>query len=757
MKNFQELFQTYQANITTGMLRDFAKYLGVSEESLKALGAGYYPLEQAWIFAERDAKGKIIGLLKRYSNGKKIMIDSSKRGLYYVLNPEHKETKNTGSLLQSFIRISQAKVKCPICGKSDWCLVSRSNPEDPAEAICNRPIAEQGAAARIGEAGWLHILDKSRAKKYTGQNLLLSTDRPYLVVEGVTDVLAAYDIGFQAVGRPAAQSGIDQAAKLLRGKRTIIIGENDDGIGIQGMEMTFGKLQKVCKKVSKLLPPPGIKDLREWVEHGLTDKTFFEYLPEHASSKIDPNLLEDPTPLGIAEQWLQEKYTSGIYLFFRHHRGNWWKYNNGQYTKIYKDILDKEFYDYLQDKYYIDYSGKEQKTKQYIPTEFEIRKIEHALLRQAQILNGPDADEPFIIAGCKSKIKFDRQKCVVFENGILNIETGKLTSLSPEFFITSTIPYKYNEDANCPLWKKTVKEWFNDDKETILLLQQWFGYNFIATNYLEAMMVLFGQPGSGKSTTTKILAELLGPGRCSAIEFRDLGYAFGMQQLVGKYAAILSEDQATKQLDNNQILQMIKRLTGRNRVVIRQKYKDSFTTELFIRLTYECDALPRFIDNPQALQRRVNILYFPNSFRDSPNVFLKDQLLKEIQGIANWSLQGLRDLIKNDKFIQPKTAESVKKEFQYMTSPMAAMADDCLDFSDSNIYTPRDQLYDLHRIWFQEMGYTLYNRIWFFRILKTTFPNLQQIRPQIGNKQIYCYKGVKITPDAYEKYLGRPT
>jgi putative DNA primase/helicase len=756
MKNFPDLFQTYQGNVTSGMLREFAESLKVSVESLEALGVGYYPLEQAWVFAERDAKGKIIGLLKRYSNGKKRMVDSSRRGLYYILNPEHKENKNTKSLLHDFVRISEAKVQCPICGKPDWCLVSRDNPHDPSEVICNRPIAEQGNIARIGDAGWLHILDKNRAKKYTGKDLLLPTEHSYLVVEGATDVLAAYDLGFVAVGRPSAQGGIDQAGRLLFGKRAIVIGENDSGAGKQGMEMTFAKLQKACKKISKLLPPPGVKDFRDWVDHGLTERSFFEYLPEHASSKTDDNLLEDPTPLGIAEQWLKEKHINGIHLHFRHHRSDWWVYNNGQYDKAYDDILDKEFYDYLEKKYYIDSDAKEQRTRRYVPTEFGIRKIKHALLRKAQILNGPDTDEPFIISGCKSKIEFDRQKCIIFKNGILNIETRKLSLLSPEFFTTSTIPYNYDEDAACPLWERTVKEWFNDDKDSILLLSQWYGYNFLATNYLEAMMFLFGQPGSGKSTITEILSRLLGPERCSAIEFKDLGYTHGMQQLVGKYAAVLSEDQVTKRMDNSQVLQMIKRLTGNNRIVIRPKYKDSFTTRLFTRLTYECDTLPRFIDNSQALQRRLNILYTPNSFRDSPNVFLKTQLLKEIQGIANWSLRGLQSLLKSHKFVQPKASDTVREEFQYMTSPIAAMAHDCLEFDDENICTPRDQLYDLHRAWFEEAGYALYNRVWFFRTFRTTFPNIDQARPQIGNKKVYCYRGVKITPDAFEKYLGRP-
>lgn len=751
MKNLSYLFQTYQANVTSGMLKEFATSLKVSVESLQALSVGFHPSEQAWIFAERDIKGNIIGLLKRYSDGKKRMFDNSKRGLYYVVNPNYKN-KISRNLLHDFVRISKAKVKCPICGKPDWCLVSADDPTDPAEVICNRPIAEQNSVARIGDAGWLHVLDENRAKKHVGKDLLISTDKPYLIVEGATDVLAAFDLGFQAIGRPSAQGGIDLVAKLLRGQQVIIIGENDAGAGEQGMKMAFSKLKKVCKKATKVMPPLGIKDLRDWVTNGLTEKSFFNFLPQHANSKDDPNLLEDPTPLGIAELWLKEKYIQGIYLLFRRHRGCFWEYINGQYRKVDEDILDKQFYDFLQKKYYIE----KEAAKPYVPTEFGIRKIKHALLRKAQILNGPNVDEPFIIQGCQSKINFDRQKCVVFQNGILNVETGRLTPLSPEFFTTSTLPYEYKEDVDCPLWKKTIREWFNDDSETMTLLQQWFGYNFIATNYLEALMLLFGQPGSGKSTTTKILTELLGPERCSAIEFRDLGYTFGMQQLVGKYAAILSEDQATRQLDNNQVLQMIKRLTGRNRIVIRQKFKDSFTAELFTRLTYECDTLPRFIDNPQALQRRLNILYFPNSFRDSPNVFLKDQLLKEIQGIANWSLEGLQQLIKTDKFVQPKASEATQAEFQCMTSPIAAMARDCLDFTDPDAYVPKDQVYDLHKVWFAEAGYALYNRIWFFRTFASAFPSIKEIRPYIENERIYCYRGVQITPEAYERYLGKP-
>lgn len=49
------------------------------------------------------------------------------------------------------IRVDEDNL-CPICGKSDWCLIA----EDGSAAICAR--ISEGAAKECGSAGWLHIL-----------------------------------------------------------------------------------------------------------------------------------------------------------------------------------------------------------------------------------------------------------------------------------------------------------------------------------------------------------------------------------------------------------------------------------------------------------------------------------------------------------------------------------------------------------------------------------------------------------------------
>ncbi|MCK5603250.1 hypothetical protein KAR91_15310, partial [Candidatus Pacearchaeota archaeon] len=507
--------------------------------------------EQAWIFAERNAKGEIIGLLKRYMNGKKYMVESSKRGLTYILNPDFRKGKKYGqSLLEDFIRVADAGVKCPICGRPDWCLVSRHDPENPDKAICPRPEYKTEKTRQIGDAGWEHILHNTKTHRqtiHTGNSPLQDSPHPYLVVEGASDVLAAYDLGFVAVGKPSAMGGISELTKTLRGKKVVVIGEHDSGAGKQGMEITFTKLQKFCKQVSKIMPPTGIKDLRDWVAHGATQEELLRYIDANADTKTDENLIEDPSPLGIANQWLKEKHTDGIYTLFRHHRGDFWRYNGMCYDKIENDMLDSQFYKYLQNKYYIETretkKGISTVQRPYLPDEFKIRKIKHALLLKAQIHNGSNTDEPFIIRGYKDTFGFDRTKHIAFKNGVLNIETNEFDTLRPELFITSTIPFDYDPDADCPLWNVTLHDWWGDDEDSIRLLQQWMGYNSVATNYLEAMMILFGVSGSGKSTITKILYEMLGKDKCAPLEFQDLKYTFGMEKIPGKNSIIFSEDQ----------------------------------------------------------------------------------------------------------------------------------------------------------------------------------------------------------------------
>jgi len=62
------------------------------------------------------------------------------------------------------IRIQTIPIKCPICGKPDFCLIS----EERDAAICTR--VSDGSIKKCGDAGWLHnITGDFKPKKFTPQ------------------------------------------------------------------------------------------------------------------------------------------------------------------------------------------------------------------------------------------------------------------------------------------------------------------------------------------------------------------------------------------------------------------------------------------------------------------------------------------------------------------------------------------------------------------------------------------------------------
>jgi hypothetical protein len=81
-KDWPALAAQYEEAITRSALRRLARELGVSEESLEALGVGWREEDDAWTFPEYDGEGTVIGILRRFEDGDKQVIRGSKRGLY---------------------------------------------------------------------------------------------------------------------------------------------------------------------------------------------------------------------------------------------------------------------------------------------------------------------------------------------------------------------------------------------------------------------------------------------------------------------------------------------------------------------------------------------------------------------------------------------------------------------------------------------------------------------------------------------------
>ncbi|MCH9656031.1 MAG: toprim domain-containing protein [Planctomycetes bacterium] len=74
----QEQFQNQADAQSLGQL---AEQLSVTVESLRSIGVGWCHRQNCWTFPERNGEQKICGFMRRYTDGKKLTLQGSQRGL----------------------------------------------------------------------------------------------------------------------------------------------------------------------------------------------------------------------------------------------------------------------------------------------------------------------------------------------------------------------------------------------------------------------------------------------------------------------------------------------------------------------------------------------------------------------------------------------------------------------------------------------------------------------------------------------------
>ena len=753
--SLSDLWITFCQNIYPSMIDYLAEDLGVEAESIKRLGVGFYPLKQAFIFAERDENGQIIGLVQRYKirgKLKKHCWPGSKRGLSYeclgVKEKKRYQRKN------NFVRIHNVGVTCPICGRDDWCMVSDDNIRDPSVVICG-PTSE-GAERYIEGSGYLHRRKKTNSNSKLANSILPDSNKPYLVVEGRSDVLAAMDMGYVAIGKPSAQAGNDILAKLVKGKDVIVLGENDPEftktglpheVGQRGMESTFQTLKPKCKSAIKILPPDRFKDLREW--HPAVDE-FEAHIEKYGDRKDDDKILPTKDPYFLGKKWLNTTQYKNEQLLLRHVQDDLYKYNGLFYIKKSKRWLKNQLYPYFAGRSYKQQKGNVQQINSLEMPAYRINDIIEVVNSLCYTDVPEDFCEPFNLVANE---QLDLTQAMVFKNGIYHVLENRLDLLTPDIFITSILPYNYKPHAHCNQWKWFVESIFGGDEECVALLQEWFGYCMVSSNIMEAIMFFFGPTGTGKGTTINILEKLVGKKRCFAPRLSSLTNRFGLSSLIGKYIMTINEQRPTKKAEAEKLLQIFKQISGQDSVATEKKFKDPINTKLFCRITYAGNQILEFDDAPQALMRRANLLHFENEPDGKPDRHLKEKLAKEIEGIAIWAIEGLKRLLNNKEFTKPRVSEKYLQEFKETNNPLLLMLDETCQISNK-LSVPTNQLFELYKQWCKENNYFSTTKHSFGRKLHSTNKEIYKKRIWEGSERLYIYQGIDILPEARKYYLG---
>ncbi|MBE3045964.1 hypothetical protein IMZ48_26180 [Candidatus Bathyarchaeota archaeon] len=507
----------------------------------------------------------------------------------------------------------------------------------------------------------------------------------------------------------------------------------------------------------KVLPAEGRgKDLRAYAP---TAEEFAQHVAATGNKTDDGSIMADTCPLTLVKSWLQEtKMRDGVRLLQRVH-GDYYHWEGNVYRKMAQEEVRGEWYAFFTDKQVKTKTGNDIKITTLHPDRKFCADLQDAASAYCSVRVEDGIHEPFLI---KARAPMDLARAVVFQNGILYVADDRLAQLTPDVFLTSTLPYEYNPKWTCPLWEWFVGDVFKADLECIALLQEWFGYNLIASNHMQAMMFFWGRPGSGKSTTAEVLRALLGKARCAAADTENFKSAVGKMKLVNKYAAIMQESRETNHAEIDKILQTWKAITGGDTTNVRALYKDYCDVTLFCRLTYVANEALPFDDVSQAMANRMNLLYFSHEDyrKNNPDRMLEHKLIQELPGIALWAIEGLKRLLANDKFTIPTESRVHLAQLAELTNPVGVMLEECTrthigsEFLDHR--TECNTLYDLWKAYCDETRTkTSLSMIGFGMKLAHLERPIVRRRIEEAGKRMYVYQGLSIRPEAMKRYLQR--
>jgi putative DNA primase/helicase len=294
--------------------------------------------------------------------------------------------------------------------------------------------------------------------------------------------------------------------------------------------------------------------------------------------------------------------------------------------------------------------------------------------------------------------KPEAAKLVSLKNGIFHLEDKILLPHSLGFFTQHSLPFDYDQTADCPVWHQFLKSVWPNDQESIDTLQEMFGYILSGDTRQQKFFNIIGPRRSGKGTINKVLVSLFGQHNTVAPQLEELCDTFGLQPWLGKPLASFTDARAPER-NRSAVVSQLLRIVGGDTVTVNRKNKDAWSGYLPTRIIIYSNEALQLTENSNALTGRMIVLKMTKSFWSEEDTDLSAKLAKELSGIFNWAMEGLdRRLARGGHFVQPKTGLELLELMEELGNPLSTFVRDTFEF-DPNKSVSKDDAFTCWKHW----------------------------------------------------------
>ena len=271
------------------------------------------------------------------------------------------------------------------------------------------------------------------------------------------------------------------------------------------------------------------------------------------------------------------------------------------------------------------------------------------------------------------KLHFNNGTLSKDENGLFTVWNDK------KEFCINRIDSNYNPSAPTPkLFNNYLKDVYHSDD--IKTLQQYCGYCLIPTTALQKALMVIGDGGEGKSVIGSVLHGIFGNANIYRAKIKKLSSEFGQCDLFGKLLMI-DDDLSENALTDTSIFKEL--VTAKREITVNKKYVQGFTFIPYARfIIFGNFTLQALYDISNGFARRQLVLQAkPKNENRVDNPFIDEDIVKnEAEGVINWLIQGLNELIKNNfKLYISKRTNEASERLKRESDSVLLFLDECSD------------------------------------------------------------------------------
>lgn len=462
-------------------------------------------------------------------------------------------------------------------------------------------------------------------------------------------------------------------------------------------------------------------------------------------------IIKPNQPHKVAETFVKETYTTtanrGGIRTLHYWCGGVWSHEEGCYKELDGDAFGKVVSDWLKTK---KVRTKDEeggfKTNAYYPKEKDYTEIEKQTKKVCYL--NKEIEEGTWLDG---NVKIPHSRCVPFSDGLLDALNDKFLPPDPLFLHKYACPLYYSEiGGETPHWDKFLDSISSDhegvvDTDMVMLLQEWMGYLLTPDTSRHKMLIVVGPPRAGKGTLEHVITKMLGNRAVGTFSAESLSESFGLEALVNKTVCIAPDYRNVGK--QTLITSKLLGLSADDNMNVNEKFEKNRKVSLKTRVMLFSNDAPIFSDVSGAMAARSMFIQLQNSFVGREDLELKAKLAGEIEGIVSWSLQGLKRLIKNNRFTEPESSMHLTQESRQNDSSLFAFLADRMVFGEEFACSKEDAYFEYTK-WSELNGFGHpKNKLAFIRELTTV------LMDNIAHKKEFQIVSEQATVGARVKYL----